>query len=615
MIFFQNLTETLPFFSLLFSLILMLGLYQLGEIIFYNKNIKLIFSTISELKYQKILIGINFLMIIIFPIVLFFNHSKQILSFFSIIIFIFGLIKFSLIFKKKFTVKQNYFSINFEYYIFILVIIGIFLISFSPVNHVDSLDYHLWGAKYIYQTGKLPTSIESFTNLLVSSGEALYSLGFFFGAEQFGTMIQFSGLISLIGVFKRFNNKNFFLLLLILTAPMMIFLVSSPKPQLFHLCSNAFLFVLLFVNFSSIKNSKFSALEIVVITNIFLINSINSKISFILSSFIIYLILAIVAYKKKFFIKMIFVNIIFISTFYLGFVYWKYSIWGGSLFNYIINPIPIHLEGGKLFYDYLIRYNNLGKGGAELIHLFLPKNVGQYTEAIGMGVLTFIYFFLKKNKLFFYFIPIFLFFIFVNYFFGQASSRFYFELYVWMILLLASNQSLKIPIKFKSIFYIQFLVSICAIWYGVFTMSYGFVNLDLRDRVMTNTADGYSLFSWSNKIFENKNDRIIAMHRSTSLGKGNVLASAFQNFLHIPKDQVRSYHIKNYLTDFSGSTYLLTRGDEKNVGIFSNCIDYLYLKKKNVGKHTGRNPFYKSGYYDGFIFKLKDIKKTSCLKK
>jgi hypothetical protein len=615
MIFFQNLTETLPFFSLLFSLILMLGLYQLGEIIFYNKRIKLIFSTISELKYQKILIGINFLMIIIFPIVLFFNHSKQILSFFSIIIFIFGLIKFSLIFKKKFTVKQNYFSINFEYYIFILVIIGIFLISFSPVNHVDSLDYHLWGAKYIYQTGKLPTSIESFTNLLVSSGEALYSLGFFFGAEQFGTMIQFSGLISLIGVFKRFNNKNFFLLLLILTAPMMIFLVSSPKPQLFHLCSNAFLFVLLFVNFSSIKNSKFSALEIVVITNIFLINSINSKISFILSSFIIYLILAIVAYKKNFFIKMIFVNIIFISTFYLGFVYWKYSIWGGSLFNYIINPIPIHLEGGKLFYDYLIRYNNLGKGGAELIHLFLPKNVGQYTEAIGMGVLTFIYFFLKKNKLFFYFIPIFLFFIFVNYFFGQASSRFYFELYVWMILLLASNQSLKIPIKFKSIFYIQFLVSICAIWYGVFTMSYGFVNLDLRDRVMTNTADGYSLFSWSNKIFENKNDRIIAMHRSTSLGKGNVLASAFQNFLHIPKDQVRSYHIKNYLTDFSGSTYLLTRGDEKNVGIFSNCIDYLYLKKKNVGKHTGRNPFYKSGYYDGFIFKLKDIKKTSCLKK
>ena len=615
MIFFQNLTENFPFFSLLFSLILMLGLYQLGEIIFYNKKIKIILSSVSELKYQKILVAINFLTIIIFPIVLFVSFSKQLLSFLSIIIFLSGLLKLSSVLKKNFFIKKKFFLYNnYEYYIFILAILGIFLISFSPVNHVDSLDYHLWGAKYIFQTGKLPTSIESFTNLLVSSGEALYSLGFFFGAEQFGSMIQFSGILSLIGIFKKFNNKNFFFLLLILTAPMMIFLVSSPKPQLFHLCSNALLFVLLFINFNFIKNSKFSTLEIVIITNIFLINSINSKMSFILSSFIIYLILAIIAYKKKFFIKMIFINTIFISIFYLGFVYWKYSIWGGNLFNYIINPIPIHLEGGKLFYDYLIRYNNLGKGGAELIHLFLPKNIGQYTEAIGIGVLSFIYFFLQKNKLYVYFIPVFLFFILINYFFGQASSRFYFEVYIWMVLLLASSQSLKIPAKFKFIFYIQFLASICAIWYGVFTMSYGFVSADLRDRVMTNTADGYSLFSWSNEVFKNKNDRIIAMHRSTSLGKGNVLASAFQNFLYVPKDQVRSYHIKNYLTDFSGSTYLLTRGDKNNVGMFSNCIDYLYLTKKNVGKHAGRNPFYKSGYYDGFIFKLKDLKKTNCLK-
>ena len=54
------------------------------------------------------------------------------------------------------------------------------MINFSPVNHIDSLDYHLWGAKYIFETGKLPNSLESFTNLLVASGEALYSLGLFF---------------------------------------------------------------------------------------------------------------------------------------------------------------------------------------------------------------------------------------------------------------------------------------------------------------------------------------------------------------------------------------------------------------------------------------------------
>ena len=51
-----------------------------------------------------------------------------------------------------------------------------------------------------------------------------------------------------------------------------------------------------------------------------------------------------------------------------------------------------------------------------------------------------------------------------------------------------------------------------------------------------------------------------------------------------------------------------------NVAIFGDCIDSLYLTKKDVGRHVGRNPFNKSGLYDGYIFKLKDLKKTECYK-
>lgn len=615
MILIQNLTEIYPIFSLLFSLILFIGLYQIGEIIFYNKKVNIIISSISELKYQKILVATNFLMIIIFPVVLFVSYSKQVLSFFSILIFFLGLRKILFFFKKKFFFENNFNYRNIESNILILIIFGIFLISFSPVNHIDSLDYHMWGAKYIFYTGRLPTSIESFTNLLISSGEVLYSLGFFFGAEQFGNLIQFSGILSLIGIFKKFNKNKYFLLLLILSSPMILFLVTSPKPQFLHLCSNAFLFVLLFINFNNLKSLKINSFILISLTNIFLINSINSKFSFILSSTILYLLLVIVAYKKKYFIKMCTINLIFISFFYLGFCYWKYLTWGGDFFRYIINPIPIHLDGGKLFYNYLINYNNLGTGGVELINIFIPRKIGQYSEAIGIGVLIFVYFFFHKKKIILYFIPIFLIFTLVNYFFGQASSRFYFELYIWMILLLASINSLEITTKYKIIFYPQFLLSIGAIWVGVFTMSYGFISADLRDFVMKNTAHGYPLFKWSNSVFKNKKDTVVlAMHRSTALGKGNVYASAFQNFLIFPNDKVQKYHIKRYLTDLSASTYLLTTGSKDNVGIFKNCIDYLYKSKKNVGRVVGRNPFNKGNYYDGYLFKLKDLKKTNCLK-
>ena len=83
MIFFKTLTENYPFLSLLFSFILFFGLYQVGEIIFLNKKIRFIFLSISELKYQKILVATNFLMIFLFPVVLFFPHSRVVLIFFS----------------------------------------------------------------------------------------------------------------------------------------------------------------------------------------------------------------------------------------------------------------------------------------------------------------------------------------------------------------------------------------------------------------------------------------------------------------------------------------------------------------------------------------------------
>ena len=131
---------------------------------------------------------------------------------------------------------------------------------------------------------------------------------------------------------------------------------------------------------------------------------------------------------------------------------------------------------------------------------------------------------------------------------------------------------------------------------------------------MKNTANGYSLFNWSNSVL-NKDDRVISMHRSVYLGKTNTtLATNFANWTRRDKDKIRPYHVKNLLVNHSGSTYLLTFGDKNNVSIFNNCIDYLYLTKKNVGSHVGRNPFNKSSPYNGYLYKLKDLKKTKCYK-
>jgi hypothetical protein len=58
----------------------------------------------------------------------------------------------------------------------------------------------------------------------------------------------------------------------------------------------------------------------------------------------------------------------------------------------------------------------------------------------------------------------------------------------------------------------------------------------------------------------------------------------------------------------------LTFRSKENVGIFSDCIDVLYKEKKNVGSQAGRNPFNKYSNYDGYLFKLKNLEETKCLK-
>jgi len=610
MIILSSLSEAYPFVSLFFSLILFLGLYAIGELIFFNKQIHSIFLNISELKYQNILIAVNFLMFILFPVVLFLPFSKEILNLFSITIFLFGILKIYFLIKKKIQIKIQ--KLNFEIIVFFLLLVGFLLVTFSPVNHADSLDYHIAGAMHIFKTGKLPTSLENFHNLLVSGGEVIYSLGFFFGAEQFGTLVQFSGLLSLVGVIKKFKSKNkVFFILLILSSPVLLFLATTPKPQLFHISSNAIIFVLLFINFSNTIVAKKFFISLIVVVNIFLINSINAKFSFIVSSFILYVLLLLFAYKKNFLLQTVLTSFVLIFFFYFCFPYWKSITWGASFLNYLTSPFPEHLEGVKFFKSYLINY----KRETSLIYLFLPESPGQFTDALGLGSLIIIYFFLRKEIIFIYFAIIFSFFVTTNYIFGQPSSRFFFELYICSILLIASLRELNIETKLRAVFYPQFVLTIFALWYGVFTMSYGFINSNLKNYVMNTTANGYSLFNWSNE-FVSKQDRVISMHRSISLGKATTISTNFLYYANSQGGVLHSYHLKNILNKNSemGSTYLLTFGDKNNVSIFIDCIDFLYKEKKDVGRNLGRNPFNKSSYYDGYLFKLKNIEETECLK-
>ena len=88
---FSELASKFYFLHILYSLILMFGLYQIGTFIFRIKAINHIFCQISEIKYQKIFISINFILLVFYPFILF-SRNVNLISYLSIIIFSLGIL-------------------------------------------------------------------------------------------------------------------------------------------------------------------------------------------------------------------------------------------------------------------------------------------------------------------------------------------------------------------------------------------------------------------------------------------------------------------------------------------------------------------------------------------
>ena len=79
------------------------------------------------------------------------------------------------------------------------------------------------------------------------------------GAEQFGSLVQFSSILTISGIILKFAKKNtdyylkYFLVLTILSCPILIFLLSGNKPQIFY---SGLILIAFSFNFAKFKKRK-----------------------------------------------------------------------------------------------------------------------------------------------------------------------------------------------------------------------------------------------------------------------------------------------------------------------------------------------------------------------
>ena len=397
MLIFSELSSKAPLFGVIFGLILFFGLNEIGSIILKNSLISKVVSQVSETKYQKITLAVNIILLIFFPLILYLK-SAYIINLLGIVIFVFGLygtinylIKiWKLSFKKSFIVKKL--NINDEIIVY-LAIFGLLILSIGPETHSDSMGYHFTIAKNLLE-GKPLINITNMHSLLGGAGEIMIAIGLIFGSEQFGNLVQFSGIISIFGIFKNINSKDkFYFLLLSITSPIILFLCSTSKPQLFHICSIALVFSLnFFVNSNQLKKSEQIIKDIISLT--ILLVAINSKFNFLLSSILIGAYIFYLSYKNKNLKYFFGISLFLFIFFYFPLIYLKFKLFGGNIFQYFYSPLPLNIAGMIEFKNYLTQF---GKESS-YFKIFIPNNLKQFTNSVGISFFYIFFLNYKNNK-------------------------------------------------------------------------------------------------------------------------------------------------------------------------------------------------------------------------
>jgi hypothetical protein len=609
-----------PFLSLLLSISLIVGVYEIGNYVLKIRNLEKIFSSISDLNYQKLFLGGNLLLFFLYPLVLYLE-SRFILVVVGSILLILGLKKILLLFYQinnytfPKTYKLNNFSLKkIDYWLFVFIFILLFFISASPVTNADALDYHMTVGKHIAIHGKFPLDLTHFHARLAGSGEIIIALGLIFGAEQFGSIFQLAGFASLIGIFLKKQN-SFFLTLLLISSPVVLYLISGPKPQLFNICSIGLIFYIFILDKNKYENSTNKIKIILGLATLMVATQV--KFSFNLSAAL--LSVAIFYFSVKNHELKIFIMSTIVLFFIIIFppILWKYINYGGNIFLHIFYPVPINLAGMTNFNGYL---TNTGSEKG-LFNIFFPRSKGEIANSLGIGIVFFFYLIFKDIKKNISSIALIVLFVITSLMAGQINARFFYEPFMWTILTFANyNNSKNLNIFIKYFFRIYFLIFLIISMYGAFFLFPGVVNKTLRDKMMLSNASGYALFQWVNKELP-KNSAIMSYHRSIFLSTHRVISVDLLSYsVNINRDYIRDRN-KTALLYWKEiqkikPEYLVTYGydSSQNLMNIKNCLGSLYKKKKDLGHLEYRNPFNRSSQkYNGYIYKLNYKNIPECL--
>ena len=595
-----------PILSSIISILLFSGCYQLGKILVNKLNLNTIVRSISIIEFQYLAFGSVFLLIILFPIVAFTTYAKIFLQIFGLILVFLGLYFFyelpQIINKYKKIKKKNK---DLYFYTLLIYIFLYFLLSLSPLTSADVLDYHAGTALNILRLDQYLLSPEWFTGMQSGAGEVLIALGFSVGSEQFGSLIQFSSIITILGIMTNFAEKNnlfsskYFLILTFLSCPILIFLISGNKPQIFY---SSIILISLALNFVNYKNDReiFKAYAII---NIFICCAVLGKFSFNLIGFIIWTFSTINFYKKTKNYNLLIIPFLVFVLVYLPFILWKFQNLGGNLLTYIFSPFPLHLPGYESFLNH-----NKGSQEIPFPNFLFYTSFSRATEFLAANTLFLIILIIniKQSKNLIYILIMSFSFVIISNYYASPSARYYTDVILWITLGVCFLNNIKYKKFIEYIFYPQIIAVLIILIYSCHIFFPGTFSKNNYLKVKNNNAYMFSGMEWVNKNIPD-NSNVILINRPLSLYKDFAVSGTFNYFTNREQSQFYKKLIQKYNIE-----YLIYLGSKPDLRHMKSCVKGLFKEKINVGFHATRNPFNKGGSYNAYIYYMDNDSLRNC---
>lgn len=615
-----------PPLSALFSIFLLAGFDLIG--LFALRRLGMFNEARSWIRWQAPIFGAMLVAIILYPLALlqitpiFFMQVVAIFCMIGGIIQIFYIEEWHHLLKvklKAFLELIQSQSIYRKFLIIILVLMG--FTALGPETSADGLDYHLGVAISILNNGGMPVSPEWFSSRLAGNGEVINALSMSIGAEQFGSLLQYISLLGIVGLIlcsreinKRVNhydksNVSDIVALAAVSAPVLLFLISSSKPQMWPIAMTTFAFILL-VHPSRYNLSPTKTLINYAVICLLIMTASQTKFNFILSGSLLGLFAFIQIIKKRYFFSSIAIPLLAAFFILVPPIIWKASVFNTSWFDALINPFPGNLPGtGKM--EFAMRH--LMNGDSKLpfpLSILIPTSLGTFSSALGFGGLIFIALRPGKNIWLWSGIAVILIIILGNVCLAPQIGRMYLEPYFWflIILILQPNTSslskytfLKWPIL------LQAFIVIIAAGFGAISLFPGALLSSWRTNIMEHFANGYEIMQWADKILP-KDAILLNQHRSMALSPRESVSYEWANYVDLSDGESEIY--LNRLKKRNISHVLIT-GPINYAAPLANCFGGV-LEGPGFGHIATRNPFNQGQKYEAWILNFESNRLPNC---